>query len=203
MIWYQAHAVIITFALAALIALAVLILHAQRPRGVRSVVITLLCGTLIAGAHSPYPTSGEKEGGITRPVQFPFTDPESRYLYDLGSVVSNDFVHVNFSPSVVLPQTAPILLEYSDGTNLTVWTTYTNATLATFPRPLDFYFPGAISNTWMCYTTWTPGPSVQTNGIAQIMWHLPSIDPATNICAMLNTAIYTNQTKVTTIEVTP
>ena len=140
----------------------------------------------------------------TCPVQFPFTDPEQRYLYDAGSVVSNNTVHLNFTPSVVLPSSAMIYLDYiPDGSGSGAAVTYTNATLATFPRPLDFTFPNAVSNTWFCYTTWTPGPSVQTNGIAQIMWQLPSIDPATNICAMLNTAIYTNQTKVINIEVTP
>lgn len=194
------QAVVITFLLAAYLVGTVIVLLGRSllPKA-KGFAIIFAFGCLM-GAKSAYPTATEKS--TTRPVQFPFTDPESRYLYDLGSVVSNDFVHVNFSPSAVLPQTAPILLEYSDGTNLTAWTTYTNATLATFPRPLDFYFPGAISNVWMCYTTWTPGPSVQTNGIAQIFWQLPAFDPATNICAMLNTAIYTNNTKVTTIEVT-
>lgn len=145
--------------------------------------------------------AGTKPDTPTRPISFPFTDPEQRYLFDAGSIVSNDTVHLNFNASVVLPSSAMIYLDYIPTGESAI--TYTNATLATFPRPLDFTFPNAVSNTWFCYTTWTPGPSVQTNGIAQIMWQLPSIDPATNICAMLNTAIYTNQTKVINIEVIP
>ena len=139
-----------------------------------------------------------KPDNPTRPVSFPYVDVEQRYLFDYGSIVSNDHVHVNFTSSVVLPSTAEIFLDYSDGTNTASWTTYTNATLATFPRPLDFEFPNAISNIWMCYTTWTPGPTVHTNGVAQIYWQLPAFNPATNICAMTNTSIYTNSTKVVT-----
>lgn len=139
------------------------------------------------------------------PVSFPYIDMEQRYLFNNGSVVSNNHVHVNFTASVVLPSSAMIYLDYFPaGESAEPAVTYTNATLATFPRPLDFDFPNAVSNAWFCYTTWTPGPSVQTNGIAQISWQLPSINSATNICAMLNTAIYTNNTKVITIEeVTP
>lgn len=160
------------------------------------VFILIAAGFLYAAATKP--------DNPTRPVQFPYVDVEQRYLFDNGSVVSNDTVHLSFTPSVVLPSSAMIYLDYfPDGDFNLPAITYTNATLATFPRPLDFDFPNAISNSWFCYTTWTPGPTVQTNGIAQIMWQLPSIDEATNICAMLNTAIYTNSTKVITIEVTP
>ena len=167
---------------------AVWCLRCFRKIGVVMVLIAL--GQLHAMATKP----GSKGIG------FPVVDPEMRYLYDAGSVVSNNFVHLDFQPSVILPPSAEIYLDYSDGTNTASWTTYTNATLATFPRPLDFEFPNAISNTWICFTTWTPGPSVHTNGIAQINWQLPSINSATNICAMLNTAIYTNDTKVVTHE---
>ena len=155
--------------------------------GVAMLLIAL--GFLHAAATKP-------SGQTTRPVQFPYLDVEQRYLFNDGSIVSNDHVHVNFTPSIVLPSTAEIFLEYSDGTNTASWTTYTNATLATFPRPLDFDFPNAVSNSWMCYTTWTPGPTVHTNGVAQINWQLPSISGETNICAIINTSIYTNNTKV-------
>ena len=150
-------------------------------------------------------SAATKPDNPTYPVSFPYIDMEQRYLFNNGSVVSNNHVHVNFTASVVLPSSAMIYLDYFPaGESAEPAVTYTNATLATFPRPLDFDFPNAVSNAWFCYTTWTPGPSVQTNGIAQISWQLPSINSATNICAMLNTAIYTNNTKVITIEeVTP
>ena len=171
------------------------VLHGWRQLRRQGIMFILIAAGFL---HS----AANKPDSPTRPVHFPYTDIEQRYLFDNGSVVSNDHVRVNFTPSVVLPASALIYLDYvPDGESSESAITYTNATLATFPRPLEFDFPNAISNAWYCYTTWTPGPSVQTNGIAQIMWQLPTSGD-TNICAMLNTAIYTNNTKVTTIEVT-
>ena len=114
--------------------------------------------------------------GFYRNVQFPRTDMNVAYLTDAGSYVSNDCVRVKFNASPALPEDAEIWLDYRDGesTNDADWVTYTNATLATFPNPLDFDFPNAISNVWMCYTDWTPGAAVTTNGVIQIQWHLPA-----------------------------
>ena len=171
------------------------VLHGWRQLRRQGIMFTLIAaGFLYSAANKP--------DNPTRPVSFPYVDVEQRYLFNNGSVVSNNHVHVDFTASVVLPSSAMIYLDYITPGESAI--TYTNATLATFPRPLDFDFPNAVSNAWFCYTTWTPGPSVQTNGIAQISWQLPSIDEANNIAAMLNTAIYTNNTKVITIEeVTP
>lgn len=177
------------YAAAILAALAVYAFRRMRRQGAAFLLIS--AAFLYAAATKPTPTP-------TRPIRFPATDPEQQYLYDIDSVVSNDFVHLNFAPSVVLPSSAMIYLDYfpnADTNSPAI--TYTNATLATFPRPLDFDFPNAISNTWFCYTTWTPGPSVHTNGVALIFWQLPT-SGATNICAMLNTGIHTNDTKVIT-----
>lgn len=173
------------------------VLHGWRSLRREGIMFMLIAaGFLYSAANKP--------DNPTRPVSFPYLDVEQQYLFNNGSIVSNDHVHVNFTSSVVLPSSAMIYLDYfPDGDSNLPAITYTNATLATFPRPLDFDFPNAVSNAWFCYTTWTPGPSVQTNGIAQIMWQLPTSGD-TNICAMLNTAIYTNNTKVVTFEeVTP
>ena len=107
----------------------------------------------------------------TRNVNFPRTDTEQAYLVDAGSYVTNDMVHVAFT-SMLVPQDAPIFLDYwPDGsTNEADMVTAYAATLAEFPRPLDLYFENAISNRWYCYTTWTPGPAVQTNGVWQTIW---------------------------------
>ena len=170
------------------------VLHGWRQLRRQGIMFMLIASGFLYSAAT-------KPDNPTRPVSFPYVDVEQRYLFDYGSIVSNDHVHVNFTSSVVLPSSAMIYLDYfPDGDSNLPAITYTNATLATFPRPLDFDFPNAISNNWFCYTTWTPGPSVQTNGIAQISWQLPSIDEANNIAAMLNTAIYTNDTKVITYE---
>ncbi len=107
----------------------------------------------------------------TRNVNFPRTDIEVAYLVDAGSYVTNDLVHVAFN-SYLVPQSAPIVLSYwPDGsTNEDEMVTAYAATLADFPNPLDFAFENAISNRWYCYTTWTPGPAVHTNGVWQTIW---------------------------------
>lgn len=127
-----------------------------------------------------------------RPVQFPLTDMEVAYLTDSGSRVTSNAVHLAFSASAMMPSDAEIYLDYRDAesTNDADWVTYTNATLATFPNPLDFEFPDAISNVWQCYTTWTPGAIVLTNGIVRIGWMLPT-DGSTNTVLMLRTAVKT------------
>ena len=173
------------------------VLHGWRALRREGIMFMLIAaGFLYSAANKP--------DNPTRPVSFPYLDVEQQYLFNNGSVVSNDHVHVNFTSSVVLPSSAMIYLDYfPNGDSSLPAVTYTNATLATFPRPLDFDFPNAVSNAWFCYTPSTPGPTVHTNGIAQITWQLPT-SGETNICAMLNTAIYTNNTKVITIEeVTP
>lgn len=110
-------------------------------------------------------------GKGTRQVSFPRTDMSVAYLVDAGSYVTNGLVHVAFT-SYLIPQDAPIILSYwPDGsTNEEDMVTVYEATLANFPNPLDLPFENAISNRWYCYTTWTPGPAVHTNGVWQSTW---------------------------------
>ena len=132
-------------------------------------------GILAAAAVGGAVKYGGSKG--TRNVSFPRTDIEQAYLIDSGSYVTNDLVHVSFSTFLV-PQDAWIVLDYwPDGsTNETDIVTAYTATLAEFPQPLDFPFENAISNRWYCYTTWTPGPAVQTNGVWQTIWMTDRID---------------------------
>lgn len=108
-----------------------------------------------------------KVGGIS----YPYTDPEVRYLYDAGSYVTNDAVHVAFS-RMIAPATAPLLIDYRqiDSTNDTDWVNHTTTTFAEFSNPCDLQFPAATNYNWIVYTTWTPGPSVQTNGVWHAYW---------------------------------
>ena len=124
-------------------------------------VAVIICFTLYAGVKHNY----------TRPVYFPRTDIDIAYLVDDGSYVTNDLVHVAFN-SYLIPSSAQIILAYCPdiSTNVEDIVTAYQATLADFPNPLDFAFENAISNTWWCYTTWTPGPTVHTNGIWQTNW---------------------------------
>lgn len=128
-------------------------------------------GLLAAAAIVSCVMYGGSKGVYTRPVSFPRTDIEVAYLVDAGSYVTNDLVHVAFN-SYLIPSSAPIVLAYCpDGsTNEEDIVTAYEATLANFPNPLDFAFENAISNRWYCYTTWTPGPAVHTNGVWQTIW---------------------------------
>ena len=112
-----------------------------------------------------------------RSVNFPRTDMEAAYLIDNGSWVSNDFVHVSFN-TFLIPQSAPIVLAYwPDGsTNEDEFVEFLTSPLSDWPRPLDFEFENAISNRWYCYTTWTPGPAVHTNGVWQQTWMMDRRD---------------------------
>ena len=103
-----------------------------------------------------------------RPVNFPRTDIERPYLIDAGSFVSNDVVHVDFT-TFLIPDTAPVILAYwpNESTNEAEMVEYINQPLSAWQRPLDFEIENAISNRWYCYTTWTPGPVVHTNGVWQ------------------------------------
>lgn len=111
-------------------------------------------------------------GSKHRSVNFPRTEADAQYLVDAGSWVSNDTVHVDFAASAIVPRSAMIYLDYwpDASTNAADMVTWTNATLATFPRPYEFEFGGAVSNRWYCYTDWTPGPTVHTNGVWQTDW---------------------------------
>ena len=64
----------------------------------------------------------------------------------------------------------------NESTNEEDFVEYFTAQLADWPRPLDFEFENAISNRWYCYTTWTPGPAVHTNGVWQQTWMMDRRD---------------------------
>lgn len=134
-------------------------------------------------------------GKNTRPVSFPRTDMNVAYLVDAGSYATNDLVHVAFT-SYLIPQTALIFLAYwPDGsTNEEDMVTAYSATRAEFPNPLDFAFENAISNRWYCYTTWTPGPAIQTNGVWESTWMTDRLE---NRCLIpIRTAIEVDGEKI-------
>lgn len=119
-------------------------------------------------AYTAYPTSAEKNPDRKEPITFLQTDPEIKYLIDDGSWVSNNVVHLEFSTRL-LPSSAPLFLDYIPKTELpdsNNYTTYLSGTVASIPNVIEFEFEGAISNRWVFYTTYTPGPNVHTNGVA-------------------------------------
>lgn len=119
-------------------------------------------------AHTAYPTSAEKNPDRKEPITFIQIDPEIVYLVDLGSYVSNDVVHLEYSPRL-LPPSAPLFLDYIPKTeplDSLNYTTYLAGTVESVPQIVEFTFEGANSNRWVFYTTYTPGPNVHTNGVA-------------------------------------
>ena len=116
---------------------------------------------------APLTIYGVRKGRIT----YPYTDYETRYLTDAGSYVTNDFVHVNFN-RIIAPSSAPFYLTYRqvDSTNDMDWVVYIETTFAEFACPSNVPFANATNYDWLAYTTWTPGPTVQTNGVWHSYW---------------------------------
>lgn len=124
-------------------------------------------------------------------VTYPYTDVETRYLYDAGSYVTNDYVHVAFTKSAVVPDSADFLgyVRPCGSTNDEDWVQILATTFAKFHSPSNVPFAGAISNDFQFFTTFTPGPVVHTNGVAVINWQKP-FDGSTNRFATIRTGIY-------------
>ena len=109
-----------------------------------------------------------KEKNKEERVQFWHASTDTVYLIDNGSYVSNNLVHISFVTRL-LPDSAMIFLDYipkDAEPNAENYSTFKAMTSAEWPRDIDFEFEDAISNKWVMYTTYTPGPVVHTNGVA-------------------------------------
>jgi len=124
-------------------------------------------------------------------VSYPYTDPSHHYLFDDGSYVTNDYVHVAFTKSALLPNDADFLgyVRPASSTNDADWAMMLESTIGSFSSPSNIPYAGAISNSFQFFTTWTPGPAVHTNGVAVILWQKP-FDGSTNRAATIRTGIY-------------
>ena len=144
---------------------------------------------VIHGSTKPAPVVGT--------ITYLRTEADVQYIYDAGSFVSNDLVHVAFTFAVA-PGTADFQLwawPRSSTNEEEMVLVYSN-TLAGVAQPYEFEYAGAISNRWFGFTTWTPGPSVHTNGVALVNWQLPYDPAATNIAAMTRTGVYIDGEKL-------
>ena len=127
-------------------------------------------------------------------VRFPFTEVNKQYIFDNGSYVTNDFVHVDFIKAAFVPQSAPLYCSYRStaSTNDADFVELFRTTFADFSVPQDIPFKGAETNDFYFYTTWTPGPVAHTNGIAVVYWRQINRD----IAAPIKTGIYTNAVRL-------
>lgn len=107
-------------------------------------------------------------GGRKGTISYPRTDPLAAYLVNVGSYVTNDAVHVNFT-RVIVPDAANLYIDRRlvSSTNDADWVNHLTTTFAQFQPPQDIPCQAATNWDWIVYTDWTPGPSVQTNGV----WH--------------------------------
>ena len=141
---------------------------------VKSLAFLLMC------AVATY-YGGAKFISETKRVNFPRTDPDVQHIVDHGSYVTNDCAYISFS-TIALPYDALIVVAYAppEATNESQVITVAALTLSQWL----VQFPGkdgadvtarfawdtdwgdkASDYAWYCYTTWTPAPSVHTNGV--------------------------------------
>ena len=106
-----------------------------------------------------------------RLVSFPRTDPTQSYLTDRGSWVDGDLVHVDFR-TLIVPSSASLFIDRRplSSTSDADWVNHIATTIGEFRPPVEFEFAAATNYNWIVYTTWTPGPSVVTNGVWHAMW---------------------------------
>lgn len=135
--------------------------------------------------------------GFHGSVTYPYTDVETRYLTDAGSYVTNDYVHVAFTKSAVVPDAADFLgyVRPVGATNDADWVQMLETTFAEFHSPSNVPYANAISNDFQFFTTFTPGPVVHTNGVAVVMWQR-NFAGDNRYLATIRTGIYTNGFRV-------
>ena len=134
-------------------------------------------------------------------ITYPRTDPETWYLMDNGSYVTNDAVHVAFARNPILPASANIFIEGLElsYTNTSDWAkhsflAYSN-TLGNVSSPFDMPHPDATNYNWIAYTDWVPPPTTHTNGVAYASWQR-SINGSTNVLSTVKTGIYVDALRI-------
>lgn len=148
--------------------LAIFLVCRSARTAMRSARISLLGYVLAAafvGALSYY--------GGSKSISFPMTNAEMALLGNDGtSYVSNDVVRVGYFRHRILPDSADLNVwrRECSSTNDDEWVAQYVSTVGASPSPVMIDFPSATNFDWMVFTTWQPGPSVQTNGVLHSAW---------------------------------
>lgn len=106
-------------------------------------------------------------------IIFPRTNAEMALLADDGtSYVLNDEVRVGYFRHIILPDSADLNVwrRENGSTNDDAWVAQYVSTVGASPSPVLIDFPAATNFDWIVFTTWQPGPSVQTNGVMHSAW---------------------------------
>ena len=146
--------------------------NAKRVKGPgRKVVAGIVAGIAGVGATMYGGSKATNRGA------FPMTDPNFVWLSDAGSYVTNSAVHIAYTRHVALPDTADIRVArlVGDDPN-TEWVDEFVSTVGESQSPFDVPFANATNFSWACYTTYTPGPSVVTNGVLHVNWRADERD---------------------------
>ncbi len=113
------------------------------------------------------------------PVQFPQGVAGEVYLFDAGSYVESNLVHVAWTRAPFVPASALLYVDYRPrgSTNDAEWVNHFAGTFGEYASPLDFPIENATNWTWCAYTDWTPPPAVVTNGVWHAYWGVPTNQP--------------------------
>lgn len=138
-----------------------------KSRGGRGLVIFSLCMGAYAGVKH-----------LMNKVHIVSSDFETQYIFDTGSYVTNDFVHLEFN-TIGLPDSAPIVFGWAsyDATNIadfvvvhaTTWgewkADYFDVERNEIVWDYSSFDGNAMDVAWYLYTTYIVPPSVHTNGV--------------------------------------
>lgn len=111
--------------------------------------------------------------GGSKSISYPRTNAEMALLADDGtSYVSNDVVRVGYVRHRILPDSADLNVWRRENgcTDDDAWVAQLVTTVGAAPSPVLIDFPAATNFDWIVFTTWQPGPSVQTNGVLHSAW---------------------------------
>lgn len=195
--YFQEYTLLIACGALLLIAALSFVLAWYRYVGTRGAKGFAILFTLISlfSAIKAYPTTKEKTPSNDK-IIFLQNDSEVIYLYDQGSYVSNNIVHLHYATRL-LPDTAELYLDCipkSEPPDSLSYSNVLSGTVATLPEIVEFEFENAISNRWVFFTTYTPGPAVHTNGVAIVEFIRAA--RSVNVAVPKRTSIYEDGEKV-------
>lgn len=192
--YFQEYTLLIAFGVLLFIAALSLVFAISAKRVDKGFAI-LFTFIALSSAIKAYPTTKEKTTSNDK-IIFLQNDSEAIYLYDQGSYVSNNIVHLHYATRL-LPDTAQLYLDYipkSEPPDSLSYSNVLSGTVATLPEIFEFEFENAISNRWVFYTTYTPGPAVHTNGVAIVEFIRAA--RSLNVAVPKRTSIYEDGAKV-------
>lgn len=127
------------------------------PRG-RRLPMVVLAGVCIAYGGSK--------------IRFPRSNPYYELIRDVGSEATADGLVIRYSRHRILPDTADfqVWTRPLGSTNDSDYVERVASTVGACPSPFHLELPGATNMEAVVFTTWSPGPSVHTNGTLVVWW---------------------------------